>query len=656
MARLTIQDSRGDSCELGSQVTASSDRIVVEESVLSVSGLCSRPVFHWPDECLTPPPANSQPARKSKKAGPMLENTAREARRSAGYEALFEIGSQIQAELKLDKVLGLIVQRARDLVGTEVAWLGLVDEADEQLHIRMTVGSRHPPFAAMHLPVGTGIGGVAVAQRRTVVVDEYATYPQDTPDSVYEAVTTEGIVSLICAPMLRGSKMVGALYVGNRYRTQFTTTDVSLLSTLATQASIAIENARLYREQEDALRRLQELNALLESKNRLLEQSFAIHQELTSAVLCGAGMEDIALTLARLIGKPIVVQQQVLAPFLAEYSPNSKRSTLLPAESNVASGGVWCSVPIIAGHEQLGRVSVKGARELSDIEQRAVEHGSTVLALELIKQRATRDVEWRLQGELLEALLEAHGPLPDTLKRRAQRMGFDVGQPHCVLVLQPDEESEDAHLGDLMMTARMAIGDRGPILGLQRGGRTILAIRARTDSEGSDVARVIQAAWCRQRRASVSVGVSGHTGEKRDFPTAGREALVCLQLARNLGGVGVVVCYDNLGPLRFLLDAQDLRCAPEFVRQQLGGLHAYDRTHRAELVPTVRAYLDAGGHLPTVARRCFIHISTLKYRLSRAMEILGAPLSDPELRFNLHLAFRLLDLLRAMDIDVFSPN
>ncbi len=377
---------------------------------------------------------------------------------------------------------------------------------------------------------------------------------------------------------------------------------------------------------------------------------------MTSAVLSGAGMEDVGVTLARLIGKPIVVQQQVLAPFLAEYSPNSARSTPVPAELNLASYGDWVSLPIIAGHEHLGRVLIKGVRELSDIEQRAVEHGSTVLALELIKQRATRDVEWRLQGELLEALLEARGAVPDNLRLRAQRMGLDVGQPHCILVLQPDQESDDANRGDLMAMARMAIGDRGPVFGMRRGDRTILAVRARSAQEGVGVARIIQGTLRQQRNTSVSVGVSGCTGGRRDFPTAEQEALVCLQLARNMGGVGVVVTYDGLGPLRFLLDAQDPRCATEFVRQWLGGLSAYDRTHRAELVPTVRAYLEAGGHLPTVARRCFIHISTLKYRLSRAVEILGTPLSDPELRFNLHLAFRLLDLLRAMNTDVFGSD
>jgi GAF domain-containing protein len=52
------------------------------------------------------------------------------------------------------------------------------------------------------------------------------------------------LVSLICAPMLRDGRMIGALHVGNRHPTAFGETDAALLSALAAQASVAIDNAR----------------------------------------------------------------------------------------------------------------------------------------------------------------------------------------------------------------------------------------------------------------------------------------------------------------------------------------------------------------------------------------------------------------------------
>ena len=87
------------------------------------------------------------------------------------------------------------------------------------------------------------------------------------------------------------------------------------------------------------------------------------------------------------------------------------------------------------------------------------------------------------------------------------------------------------------------------------------------------------------------------------------------------------------------------------VAQQLGPLLDHDAESKSPLLPTLRAYLDADGHQPTTAAACFIHVSTLKYRLKKVRELLGRDLSDPEVRFQLRLAFKLMDLLEALGVD-----
>ncbi len=148
----------------------------------------------------------------------LVEKVEVQARRTASYEALVQIGMQIQAaEADVDAALHLIVERARELVGTDLAWMGLVDAAT-RWSMRVAVGARTEPFMRMRLALGDGVGGAAVATRTPVAVPDYERERPRTPSWVSDAILGEGIGSMLCCPMLTGEKVVGALYVGRGER------------------------------------------------------------------------------------------------------------------------------------------------------------------------------------------------------------------------------------------------------------------------------------------------------------------------------------------------------------------------------------------------------------------------------------------------------
>ena len=66
-----------------------------------------------------------------------------------------------------------------------------------------------------------------------------------------------------------------------------------------------------------------------------------------------------------------------------------------------------------------------------------------------------------------------------------------------------------------------------------------------------------------------------------------------------------------------------------------------------KLLPTLRAYLYHDGHHSRTAEQLFIGVTTLKYRLSRISELLGADLRNGDVRFQLQLEVRLNDFLEA---------
>ena len=94
--------------------------------------------------------------------------------------------------------------------------------------------------------------------------------------------------------------------------------------------------------------------------------------------------------------------------------------------------------------------------------------------------------------------------------------------------------------------------------------------------------------------------------------------------------------YDDLGIYALLYEKGDKDQLADFAQRWLGPLQPH-----GDLVHTLRVLLESGGP-SAAATALFVHISTLKYRLRKIESILAVDLSDPEVCFNLRLAFKIL--------------
>ena len=119
-----------------------------------------------------------------------------------------------------------------------------------------------------------------------------------------------------------------------------------------------------------------------------------------------------------------------------------------------------------------------------------------------------------------------------------------------------------------------------------------------------------------------------------------REAQLALQLTAYGGPGPSVVSFDDLGVFEVLADVRDPDTILRFVRRWLGALLDYDEIRKAELVPTLSAYLEGGQNYGHAAHTLGVHRNTLRYRLRRIQEISGHDLGDPDVQFNLQLASR----------------
>jgi hypothetical protein len=137
------------------------------------------------------------------------------------------------------------------------------------------------------------------------------------------------------------------------------------------------------------------------------------------------------------------------------------------------------------------------------------------------------------------------------------------------------------------------------------------------------------------------LGLSGVAAGAGGLYGAAEEARYAGQLAALRAGRAVVVGDDELSSHMLLLAGipDDLRRT--FRARVTGPLHEYDREHRSDLVPTLRAFLDCSGSWTRCAEVLHVHVNTLRYRIQRIEQLTGRDLSTLPDRVDLFLALRL---------------
>lgn len=143
---------------------------------------------------------------------------------------------------------------------------------------------------------------------------------------------------------------------------------------------------------------------------------------------------------------------------------------------------------------------------------------------------------------------------------------------------------------------------------------------------------------------ALQIAKSGVIEEAEHYGAAIKSLKHLLMLAGTFGHQGLVD-DKSFGPFTFLATALDKQAAPEFVASTIGAIQIYDRQHHTHLLETCVAFSETGCRYQESAHRLDIHVSTLRYRLSRIGELFAIDFANPDERFALELAFRLARLL-----------
>jgi sigma-B regulation protein RsbU (phosphoserine phosphatase) len=164
----------------------------------------------------------------------------RQRRDAAAFETLAEIGREVAAVLDLKELLGRIAQLARQVVDYRTFGILLLNEQTNELE--MEVGVQYGEEVTLpKVPLGEGLVGYAALHREAVLV------PDVSKDPRYIRIV-EDVRSELAVPLLVKDRCIGVFDLESPELDAFTKRDVEILTLLASQAAVAIENARLYEQ------------------------------------------------------------------------------------------------------------------------------------------------------------------------------------------------------------------------------------------------------------------------------------------------------------------------------------------------------------------------------------------------------------------------
>src|SRR5438270_217080 len=571
------------------------------------------------------------------------------AARELGF--LVRLAQAAASTQKPDELLALIIREATSAMGTDVCSLYLVVPPGREMLLTATNGLNENMVGKVRMRVGEGITGWVAETRQPAVAPDVG---RDPHWKWVPGVDEDRFHSMLSVPIESGPRLVGVLNAQAAERREFNAGDIDFLRAIAAQVAGILERSELQRR--------------LEAQLSEIQLSHDIHERFTRLSLEGAGIGTILEAVGSLAGGRTALYS--LDGFRVRGAGESAerlpaRIQLPPAVSTPGAREIRMTagrppraldlVPVRAGGDLLGVLAVLVGEQPADDEgrRRALEHGSTVLAVELSKERAAAEVERRLRGDLVEEVLAGGLDVDEAerVARQAERLGHRLPHKAWVVVLEPDDDKTEAALAARGQQERLDAALSGVIRSRLPGALTLVrsasAVFLVPDELAADLAtveklaaQVLAAAGPVMKPGTASVGIGNLAHGVSELARSHVEARQALRLTRRAGGHGRVASYRSLGAFRLLLEVQSPDALRRFVDELLGPLLKYAQSRDTPLLETLEALSTARWIRRAAARSLGIHINSMSYRVERIEALTGLQIDDPETRVAISIALR----------------
>ena len=328
-------------------------------------------------------------------------------------------------------------------------------------------------------------------------------------------------------------------------------------------------------------------------------------------------------------------------PALVEYS----------GAGQVARGVAY---PIALEQKTAGYVCIfEDQRPLTDLDVRAVEHGATIAALHLLRQKSVYEVEEKLRQSVVDMLVRGEFSDHPGLRERAHLAGFDPAGHYAVGILVPADigggggrDRTGEVLQQAARTVRHALqrANMPPLVTVLEDHVTfLLPVSAPGGQQVRfKAAQVLDGVRLLEPRLRFLVTLGGGYSNAAGIARSYREARMASRTAPAPEGV---FAFDDLSVLRLLSNVQDEQLLHSLHHATIGKIREHSRDDF--LVETLRKLVELGYNRARTAQALRIHRNTLNQRVDRIEEILQDSLGNSSLRLKIELSLDVDKLLVA---------
>ncbi len=233
---------------------------------------------------------------------------------------LYDAGQAVLSTFDLDEVLQRILVIVRDYFHLQYIAILLPDENTQELYVRRHIGWDEER-ERLHLPIGTGIIGTAAKEKRPIYAPDVSIDERYVP-------TLKSTRSELALPLMVRDQVVGILDCQSANLNHFDSEAVDLLLLFSTQASMALQNARLYSLERRRALQLEAINAIAKQTTAVLEL-----KELLAKV-CSLIQRAFSISHVSVLLKE--EEDMVLRAHHGDLTPRIPEGGKLPA-----NGGLW---------------------------------------------------------------------------------------------------------------------------------------------------------------------------------------------------------------------------------------------------------------------------------------------------------------------------
>ncbi|MBU9711305.1 PucR family transcriptional regulator [Evansella tamaricis] len=405
---------------------------------------------------------------------------------------------------------------------------------------------------------------------------------------------------------------------------------------------------------------------------RLLQDSLKIHKEMTKLAVNNDGLEEVLEKLSPLtetslcvfddVGQLLALKNIHFQEMYVEESwiiidgqkhdlTNLFQSGNDKSINLIQWGDIYCFLsPIKSDYFTYGfLLAIQKKQVWSEMDDIIMDHVSTLIGIELVKQYAIEETRVRLQGELVEEILMRDHLNKETAIKRGKKLGFDLTKSHAVLFFKftPNGTTqEDRDWGNHLyyIVAKLLSSTNRQYILLPKVNELYSLIEVDLSEKIIEKDKMKQLAdqilhrWCHHFKEKIMIGIGNAYQEINDVAASAKEAESAVKYAPLLLKEASVIHFEELGFYQMLIRMYDSGISLQaFYETYLGNL-IQNKQHRTDLILTLETFLAHNCNIQQTAANLYIHRHTLKYRLSQIEKRTGFTLQSPDDRMNLHLA------------------